>query len=84
MAGTRRFSVIKAHLCPRRLSHLTLSPGHAGAGGGPRNWAINRWMSLNTLRGTATFGHLERNVTPVANHFGADLDQLLAQTGQGP
>jgi len=46
MAGTRRFSVIKAHLCPRRLSHLTPSPGHAGAGGGPRNWAINRRMSF--------------------------------------
>jgi len=32
-AGTRRFSVIKAHLWRRRLSHLTPSPGHAGAGG---------------------------------------------------
>jgi hypothetical protein len=31
---------IKAYLCPRRLSHLTSSPGHAGAGGA-RSWAIN-------------------------------------------
>src|SRR5260370_18770143 len=38
-AGTRRFSVIKAHLCRRRLSHLTRSPGHAGAGA-PRNRAM--------------------------------------------
>jgi len=46
-------SVLEAHLCRRRLSHLTRSAGHAGAGGA-RNWAISRKMSLNICRGTAT------------------------------
>jgi hypothetical protein len=30
------------------------------------------------------FGHLERNVSTVANDFGADLDQLLPQTRERP
>jgi hypothetical protein len=29
-------------------------------------------------------GHLEHGVAAVADHLGADLDQLLAQAGQGP
>jgi hypothetical protein len=52
-AGTRRFSVIKTHLCRRRPSHLSPSAAHAGAGGA-RSWAISRKMSLNICRGTAT------------------------------
>ena len=30
------------------------------------------------------FGHLERDVAPVAHNLGADLDQVLPQTGQRP
>jgi hypothetical protein len=44
---------IKAYLCPRRLSYLTRSPGHAGAGGA-RSRAISDRMSANICRGTAT------------------------------
>jgi hypothetical protein len=44
---------IKAYLCRRRLSHLTSSPRHAGAGGA-RSWAINIRISWNICRGTAT------------------------------
>ena len=29
-------------------------------------------------------GHLERHVAAMADHLGADLDQLLAQAGQRP
>jgi hypothetical protein len=67
--------MIKAHPCRRRLSHLTPFPGHAGAGGA-RNWAIPQNV-LEHLSWHRDLGHLERNVTPVANHLGADLDQLL-------
>jgi hypothetical protein len=70
-AETRCFVFIKAYLCRRRLSHLTSSPGHAGAGGA-RSWAINIRISWNICRGTAT------------HYLGADLDQLLAQAGQRP
>jgi hypothetical protein len=42
----------KAYLC-LRLSHLTSSPGHVGAGGA-RSWAINIRISWNICRGTAT------------------------------
>jgi hypothetical protein len=52
-AETRCFVFIKAYLCRRRLSHLTSSPGHAGAGGA-RSWAINIRISWNICRGTAT------------------------------
>jgi hypothetical protein len=52
-AETRCVAFIKAHLCCRRLSHLTRSPGHAGAGGG-RSRAISDRISWNICRGTAT------------------------------
>jgi hypothetical protein len=52
-AGTRCFAFIKAHLCRRRLSHRTPSPGHAGAGGA-RLWAVSDRIFWNMCRGTAT------------------------------
>src|SRR5271169_3042526 len=73
---------IKAYLCRRRLSHLTSSPGHAGAGGA-RSWAINIRISWNICRGTATSA-IKGRVAAVAHDLGADLDQLLAQAGQRP
>jgi len=45
--------LIKAYLCRRRLSHLTSSPGHAGAGGA-RSRAISIRISWNLCRGTVT------------------------------
>jgi len=51
-AETRCVAFIKAHLCCRRLSLLTRSPGHAGAGGG-RSRAISDRISWNICR-TAT------------------------------
>ena len=45
-------------LCRRRLSDLTSSPGHAGAGSA-RSWAIDIRISWNICRGTAT-GELGR------------------------
>jgi hypothetical protein len=52
-AGTCCFAFIKAHLCRRRLPHLTPSAGHAGAGS-----ACSRAMSIRISRnicfGTAT------------------------------
>ena len=48
-AGTRRFSMIKARLCRRRLSHLTRSPGHAGAGGA-RSRAISEAASILAIK----------------------------------
>ena len=47
------FYVDQAYLCRRRLSHLTSSPGHAGAGGA-RSWAIYIGVSWNLCRGTVT------------------------------
>src|SRR5258707_14162497 len=52
-AETRCFVFIKAYLCRRRLSHLTSSPGHAGAGGA-RSWALNIRISWNICPATAT------------------------------
>ena len=52
-AETRCFVLIKAYLCRRRLSHLTASPGHAGAGGA-RSRAISIRISWNLCRGTVT------------------------------
>jgi hypothetical protein len=52
-AETRGLAFIKAHLCRRRLSYLTRSPGHAGAGGA-RSRAISDRISWNICRGTAT------------------------------
>ena len=43
-AETRGLAFIKAHLCRRRLSHLTRSPGHAAAGGA-RSRAISDRIS---------------------------------------
>ena len=52
-AGTCCFAFIKAHHCRRRLSHLTPSAGHAGAGGA-RSRTINDRISRNICFGTAT------------------------------
>ena len=52
-AGTRCFALIKAHLCRRRLPHLTRSPVHAGASGA-RSRAMRCRISWNICRGTAT------------------------------
>jgi hypothetical protein len=87
-AGTRCFAFVKAHLCRRRVWHLTRSPVHAGAGGA-RSRAMSIRISLNIWRGTATsaiwkVSHLEGHIATVADDFGADLDQLLAQAGQRP
>src|SRR6266700_2752077 len=52
-ARTRCVAFIKAHLCCRRLPHLSRFPDHAGAGGA-RNRAISDRISWNIRRGTAT------------------------------
>jgi hypothetical protein len=52
-AATRRFAFIKARLCRRRLSHLTPSYGHAGAGV-TRSRAMSIRISANIYRDTAT------------------------------
>jgi hypothetical protein len=52
-AETRCFAFTKACLCCHRLSHLTRSPVHSGAGGA-RSRAISDRMSANICRGTAT------------------------------
>ncbi len=36
------------------------------------------------IAGYRDFGHLERDIAPLAHHLRADLDQLLAQRGQRP
>jgi hypothetical protein len=52
-AETRGLAFITAHLCRRRLSYLTRSPGHAGAVSA-RSRAISDRISWNICRGTAT------------------------------
>ena len=52
-AETRGLAFIKVHLCRRRLSYLTRSPGHAGAGSA-RSRAISDSIRWNICRGTAT------------------------------
>ena len=52
-ARSSSFSLIKAHLRRRCLSHLTQSPGHAGAGG-DRSRAMSERISANICRDTAT------------------------------
>src|SRR6266849_6239819 len=64
---TRRFSVIKAHLCRRRPSRLTRFPVHAGAGGG-RNRAISNngvWRLERPERGQVTLAEIGRSYNVV-------------------
>jgi hypothetical protein len=82
-AETRRFALIKTHLCHRGPHHSTPEPRHARAGGA-RSRAISDRIFWNICRGTATSAQLEDRVEAVADDLGPDLDQLLAQAGQLP
>jgi hypothetical protein len=82
-AGTRRSAFIKAHLCSRRLSYLTaaalmLAPlVRPQSGDQPQDVAehLSRHRDL---------GHVEHDIAAVADHLGADLDQLLPPTRRRP
>ena len=83
-AETRCFASIKAHVC-RRLSHLTRSPGHAGAGGA-RSRAISGSGSPGqeiTRFGALTRAALARlqaaaGITPSAGYFGPKTRAYVA------
>jgi len=59
-------------------------------------WVASRWSGWRPQPGNehedfvehlswhCDLGHLEHDIAAVADHFGADLDQLLPQTRQGP
>jgi hypothetical protein len=75
-------AVIKTYLSHGFGTHDNRTP-HADAGsGGGRSSAISRRISGNRVLGMATFGHLEGDITAVADDLRADLDEFFLQARQ--